>query len=165
MGLNVTKEVGILNRMTVPELQRRYAELFGEATRAHHKGFLCKRITWRLQALAEGDLSERARRRALELANDADLRLSPPKALVAPVLPGAAASEARSAPQDGRLPMPGTVLTRDYKGQTIRVTVLDKGFEYEGDVYRSLTAVAKAVTGSHWNGYLFFGLKEGSDEA
>ena len=54
--------------------------------------------------------------------------------------------------------MPGTVLTREYHGETVTVTVLGSGFEYEGDIYRSLTAVAKAVTGSHWNGYHFFGL-------
>jgi hypothetical protein len=54
--------------------------------------------------------------------------------------------------------MPGTVLTREYRGGEVRVTVLDRGFECEGQVYRSLTAVAKAVTGSHWNGFHFFGL-------
>ena len=54
--------------------------------------------------------------------------------------------------------MPGTTLSRKYKGRTILVRVLRRGFEYEGKVYRSLSAVAKAVTGSHWNGYLFFGL-------
>jgi hypothetical protein len=53
--------------------------------------------------------------------------------------------------------MPGTVLTREYKGKLIQVEVLEDGyFEYEGVKYRSLSAVAKAVTGSHWNGYLFF---------
>ena len=59
---------------------------------------------------------------------------------------------------DRRLPMPGTVLTREYRGRTIAVTVLDSGFEYAGTVYRSLTAVAKAVTGQYWNGPLFFRL-------
>jgi hypothetical protein len=56
--------------------------------------------------------------------------------------------------------MPGAVLTREYRGQTIQVTVLPEGFEYDGEVYRSLTAVAKAITGSHWNGPLFFGLRK-----
>lgn len=61
--------------------------------------------------------------------------------------------------RDSRLPVVGTVLTREYKGKKIAVTVLDKGFEYKGEVYRSLTAVADTVTGSHLNGYRFFGLK------
>ncbi len=80
MNLNVGKEVAALQRMTVRELGTRYAEVFGEATRAGNKAWLLKRIAWRLQSQAEGDLSERARQRAAELANDADVRLSPPKA-------------------------------------------------------------------------------------
>lgn len=58
-------------------------------------------------------------------------------------------------------PIPGTVLAREYRGRLIEVTVLPKGFELDGQVYRSLSAAAKAVTGSHWNGLLFFGLKNG----
>jgi hypothetical protein len=61
--------------------------------------------------------------------------------------------------------MPGAVLKRDYKGQTVIVTVLANGFEYNGKVYRSLSAVARAVTGTHWNGYHFFGLLKGNDHA
>jgi hypothetical protein len=59
-----------------------------------------------------------------------------------------------------RLPIPGTVLTRKYRGRQIEVKVLPNGFDYDGQVYRSLSAVATAVTGSHWNGLLFFGLTE-----
>ncbi len=66
---------------------------------------------------------------------------------------------------DGRLPPPGTVLTRPYKGGTIQVQVLAHGFEYDGKVYRSLSAVAKAVTGSHCNGFLFFRLNTHGDNA
>ena len=54
--------------------------------------------------------------------------------------------------------MPGAVITREYKGREVRVTVLEEGFEHEGTVHRSLSAVAKAVTGAHWNGFHFFGL-------
>src|SRR6266568_8614582 len=79
MHVNVAKEVAALRTMSVGELRVRYSEVFGEPARTGHKVWLIKRIVWRLQALAEGDLSERARRRAAELANDADLRLSPPR--------------------------------------------------------------------------------------
>jgi hypothetical protein len=72
MLLNVGKEVAVLKRMTVRELRVRYAEVFGEETRAGNKPWLVKRIAWRLQSLAEGDLSDRARQRAAELANDAE---------------------------------------------------------------------------------------------
>jgi len=63
---------------------------------------------------------------------------------------------------DNRLPMPGGEITREYKGQKLIVRVLQHGFEFEGAVYKSLSAVAKAITGTHCNGYLFFRLtKEG----
>jgi hypothetical protein len=58
--------------------------------------------------------------------------------------------------EDDRLPMSGAVLTRRYKGRVVEVRVLPHGFEFEGDVYRSLSAVAKKVTGTHWNGFHFF---------
>ena len=86
MSLNVGKEVAALQRMTVRELRNRYAEIFGEETRAGNKAWLVKRIIWRLQSQAEGDLSERARQRAAELANDADVRMSPAKSTATAVL-------------------------------------------------------------------------------
>jgi hypothetical protein len=57
-----------------------------------------------------------------------------------------------------RYPLPGTVLMREYKGETVQVTVLPTGFDYEGEVYPSLSAAAKAITGSHTSGFLFFRL-------
>jgi hypothetical protein len=75
MDTNVGKELAALQRLTVKELRARYAEVFGEETHARNKAWLVKRIAWRLQAVAEGDLSERARQRAGELACDADLQL------------------------------------------------------------------------------------------
>jgi hypothetical protein len=158
MHLNVGKEVAALQRMTVKELRAKYAEAFGEDTPANNKGWLIKRIAWRLQALAEGDLSERARRRAAELANDADLRLSPPKAKAGPALAERTRTAALRVKGDDRLPLPGTVITRAYKGETLHVKVLPHGFEFEGEVYKSLSAVAKAITGQHCNGYYFFRL-------
>jgi len=157
MDMNVGKELARLRRMTVAELRERYAEVTGEQTRSRHKDYLIRRIVWRLQANAAGDLSERARRRAMELARDADVRLTAPKNKAAPA-PGQMKVATLHISQDGRLPMPGAVLTRQYKGRTIEVRVLPDGFEYEGEVYKSLSAVARAVTGTHWNGYHFFRL-------
>jgi len=159
MPLNIEKEVAALRRMTVGQLRDRYAEVHGEPTRSYHKQFLIRRIAWRLQALEEGDLSERARRRAAELANDADLRLRPPPRLrLAEADHGHVVTGTLNIPHDQRLPIPGTMITRDYRGRHIAVRVLEKGFEFEGEKYRSLTAIAKKVTGSHWSGWLFFGL-------
>ncbi len=64
----------------------------------------------------------------------------------------------QTARRDIRLPKPGDVLSRDYKGREIIVRVLESGFEYEGCRFRSLSAIAKAVSGAHWNGLLFFGI-------
>ena len=61
-------------------------------------------------------------------------------------------------PDNDRLPRPGTILTRRYKGRTLQVEVLEHGFAFEGQTYRSLSAVANAVTGSHCSGHFFFGL-------
>lgn len=156
--MNVGREITNLQRMTVRELRTRYAEVFGEQTGANNKAWLIKRIAWRLQALNEGDLSERARRRAAELARDADLRLNPPKIKVASTPEHEAQTQVAEFDHDARLPLPGTVLIRKYKGEVRQVQVLPHGFEYEGQVYTSLSAVAKAITGSHCNGYLFFRL-------
>jgi hypothetical protein len=156
MHVNVAKEVATLRAMNVGELRVRYAEVFGEPARTGHKVWLIKRIAWRLQALAEGDLSERARRRAAELANDADLRLYPPRS--AQVVSSNQASSPSAQRPDNRLPPAGRTLSRFYKGRLLHVRVLPKGFEFDGVVYRSLSAVAKVITGSHTNGFLFFRL-------
>src|SRR6266481_2642720 len=72
-------QIECLRHMTVGQLKGKYRHVFGEACRSNHKQFLFRRIAWRIQANALGGLSERARRRALEIANDADLRVRAPK--------------------------------------------------------------------------------------
>ena len=161
MNTTTYKEIKGLSRMTVGELREKYLDVFGEETRSYHKEFLRKRIAWRVQALAEGDLSERARRRAEELANDADLRIRAPRE---PAEKGSADVKKRtvtsraSGSRDPRLPLPGTLLVREFRGKTIVVKVLDEGLEYEDRRYKSLSAIAREVTGNKWNGFLFFGL-------
>ncbi len=156
MPLHIDREIATLQRLSTPELRARYADVFAEETHTRNKGWLIKRIAWRLQALAEGDLSARARQRAAELAHDADLRLSSPKpkSRLVPAPPTESAIRHR----DPRLPLPGTILTRTYQGVLRQVEVLGHGFACEGQVYRSLSAVAQAITGQHVNGYAFFRL-------
>ncbi|MFH1893054.1 MAG: DUF2924 domain-containing protein [Candidatus Zixiibacteriota bacterium] len=164
MNTATYKEIRELSRMTVGELREKYLEVFGEETRSRHKEFLRKRIAWRIQALAEGDLSERARRRAEELANDADLRMRAPRD---PARIGTVEVKARTAKswispsRDKRLPLPGTLLVRQYQDRDIVVRVLNDGFEFDEKRYRSLSAIAREVTGSRWNGFLFFGISGG----
>lgn len=164
MTTNVEEELAALAGMSTNELCERYRQLFGQPVRTRHKQYLVRKIAWRIQALAEGDLSERARRRAAELANDADVRLMAPRAArVRPDGP-AGATRVLKAPTgpsaaDPRLPAPGAAIVRQYKGRQVRVVVLPDGFEYEGQKYKTLTAVAKHVTGSHLNGFRFFRLE------
>jgi hypothetical protein len=146
----------LLKELSLARLRERYAEVFGEPIRTGNKAWIIKRLAWRLQALAEGGLSERARQRASELAHEANIRLSPPKCRS--TAPDQEKSTRRS---DPRLPAPGSVVTRSYKGRMLQVRVLLHGFEFEGTVYPSLSRVAKAITGDHCNGYLFFRLGQG----
>ena len=162
MNANLADELATLGQLTISRLRARYAELFGEETRVGNKLWLVRRIAWRLQALAEGDLSQRARQRAAELTHDADLRLSPPRSALTTPAPAATtpASRSRRKPHP-RFPAPGTILTRPYKGEILQVRVLRHGLEFEGTVYLSLSAVAKVITGSHCSGYRFFRLTKG----
>jgi Protein of unknown function (DUF2924). len=160
MRLNIGKEVAALRRMSTQDLLAKYAELFGEVVwKTGNRVWLVKRIAWRLQALDEGDLSERARRRAAELANDADLRLSPPRPhKQCPDAIVQAGPTGRAAKRNNPHLRPGTILARKYRGEMLEVRVLAEGFAFGGTTYASLSAVAKAVTGTHCSGHHFFGL-------
>src|SRR5258706_6743385 len=116
-------QITALRKLPAAALREKYRELFGEESRSSNRQFLFRRVAWRLQALAQGDLSERARQRAREIANDADLRVQPAKTF----LEGKPGSE-----RDPRLPPAGTILSRTFKRIEARVTVLDRGFEYRG---------------------------------
>ena len=156
----VLMEIESLRRATLAALREKYREVFQEETRSRHREHLFRRIAWRLQALAEGDLSERARGRAHEIARDADLRKIAPRDFFQlngePVRTTRGNRNRRE--QDSRLPLPGTLLSREWKGRTILVEVLAKGFRYESRPYSSLSAIAAAITGTRWNGLAFFGL-------
>jgi len=162
MQMNVGKEITFLKRMSVNELRTKFAEVFGEPTAARHKEWLIKRIIWRMQAVAEGDLSERALKRASEIANDADLRKLPPRCSEASTEMVVGPKQIVNLRSESRLPPPGTILVRDYKERRIEVLVLANGFEFEGEAYKSLSAVAKAATGQHINGFHFFRLDKES---
>ncbi|MBL9150075.1 MAG: DUF2924 domain-containing protein [Phycisphaerae bacterium] len=143
-----------LRAMTVPELQQRYEEEFREPIRSHSREHLVRRILWRVQANREGDLSERARRRAIEIADDADIRLGPPRRRPQQM------TETVTLDRGGTL-SPGVILRRDYRGRTLVVRVVREGFEFDGEIFPSLSAVANRITGSHWSGARFFGLTKG----
>jgi hypothetical protein len=153
----VLMEIESLRRASLTHLRERFREVFQEEARTRHRGHLFRRIAWRLQALAEGDLTERARERAHEIAQDADLRKVAPRDFFS--VGGEAIETTRGDRQkDRRLPLPGAMLSRKSKGRTILVEVLANGFRYESRHYTSLSAIAVAVTGTRWNGLAFFWL-------
>jgi hypothetical protein len=141
------REIDALRYQTVGQLRVKYREVFRQESRSNHKQFLVRRIAWRLQANAEGDLSERARQRAVVLAEEADLRIRAPQTFLKQLSEGN---------RDPRLPTAGTWLSREFQGRSVSVEVLEKGFRYQEQVYRSLSAVARKVTGVQWNGFAFF---------
>jgi hypothetical protein len=147
----VSDDLIALGRMRMPELRAKYAEVFGEQTTSHNAAFLRKKVAWRIQELAQGGLTERVQARIEELGRDAPLRQRPRAASESPpVVYGG---------RDARLPPPGTVLRRQYKGAVHDVTITETGFVYRGVIHASLSAVARAITGTSWNGMLFFGLQ------
>jgi hypothetical protein len=158
MNAAVLKEIEQLRGLTVNGLRAKYREVFAEDSRSGNKDYLYRRVAWRLQANAEGDLSERARRRALEIANDADLRVRAPKGPVCPDAHKRTTFRIINGARDPRLPQPGTLLTREFKGKVHVVTVLADGFEYEGRQYKSLSKIGTEIAGTRWNGFVFFGL-------
>jgi len=160
------KDLAELQRMSIAELCRRHLELFGEAPRCRHRQHLVREIAWKLQAAQEGGLPEDLRQYALAIARNCALRIritenaarrrngqSLDHTITTSVAPT----------HDPRLPLPGSLLFKDYKGQTYVVKVLDEGFEFDGRRFRSLSAIAQAITGTKWNGHLFFGLRRESE--
>ncbi len=150
---SIPVQIARLQKMSVAELRAEWKRLYdGEEPRVSNRVWLWKRLAWRVQEMEYGGLSDASLKRLEELMPTAELALrnppgkkQPPPATVEPV-------------RDKRIPPPGTVLLRKYKDQAITVEVLANGFEWDGRQYRSLSAVAKEVTGSHLNGVAFFHL-------
>ena len=160
MAHTVVAAIEQLRTLNVVALQRKYQEVFKDASRSSNKQYLFRRIAWRLQANAEGGLSERARHRALQIADEADLRTRAPKGFLSAQVSATAIVDHPHPQRDVRLPASGSLLTRRLNDRQIVVKVLAEGFEFESRHYRSLSAIAREVTGTRWNGLLFFGLAE-----
>jgi Protein of unknown function (DUF2924) len=151
----VRQEIAGLTQSTVKQLQLRYRELFGEESPSSNRMHLFRRVAWRLQARGAGELSEQARQRAQQLADDADLRVRAPRQFWKML------ERQPSGRRDPRLPAVGTELKRTYRGIVVVVRVEENGFTFNQQRFASLSAIAYQVTGTRWNGYLFFRLQEG----
>lgn len=152
-----TVDLAGLARMQPVELQRLHLKLFRCAVTSGNSELARRRIARHIQSEREGGLHESAHKHALAIAKESSLRIH--------VRHGRAGSPPNHATvtgivsdQDSRLPMPGSIIVKEHRGTTITVRVLDDGFEYEGRHFPSLSAIAKEITGTKWNGFLFFGL-------
>jgi hypothetical protein len=147
--------------MQPAELRRLHLKLFGSTVRSGNAELARRRIAWHVQAEVEGGVPESTLIRALAIAKEASVRMNLRRSSVDSRLNNATVTEIVS-DHDSRLPMPGSIIVKEHRGKTLVVHVLDDGFEYEGRRFASLSAIAKDITGTRWNGFVFFGLAKES---
>jgi hypothetical protein len=141
MTTAILTQVAALPAMPTDKLKAMWRELTGTEPPPYNRTFLVKRLAYRLQELAFGGLSPQAERRLDDLADELD-------------------GKKKTKPKDMTAPIAGTKLIREWQGVLHEVTALAEGFEWQGRRYQSLSAVARAITGTRWNGPLFFGLRK-----
>ena len=147
----ILEKILAMKDASLEELQAKYAELFdGKKPASANKAYLWQRIAYRIQEVEYGSIPDEALDKLKELTQVYD-----------PINNQALRSytvDRRRPSRDRRLPIPGSVINKKYKGKEIIVKALEHGFEYKGKVYKTISAVAKAVSGIHWSGYSFFNL-------
>jgi hypothetical protein len=140
MTKSVLARIAALKSMAAPELKKQWRELFDTEPPPFNRPYLESRLAYRIQELAYGGLKPQTieRLEALGVALENGV--------------------GRKRNNDGR-PIAGTQLMREFQGVEHYVTVRQDDFEYQGRPYKSLSAIARAITGTRWNGLVFFGLK------
>jgi hypothetical protein len=138
MNNSVLAQLAALPSKTTPELKQLWRDLYDREP----PPFLVKRLAYRIQELAYGGLSARAEAKLNALIDEEDRRI-----------------KGKQPVRKGDRPITGTRLIREWQGIEHCATVLDDGFEYQGRRYKSLSAIARAITGTRWNGPAFFGLR------
>jgi hypothetical protein len=138
----VPAQLAAIRTMEIGALKKMWRDLNQTEPPPYNRKFLESRLSYRVQELAYGGLKPETLKRLAILAEE--------------LLPAKGVRRARSTSD---MPCAGTKLVREWKGEEHRVTVLDEGFEYDGRPFRSLSAIARSITGTRWNGLLFFGLK------
>jgi hypothetical protein len=129
-----------LKTAPIPDLKAMWRDLFDAEAPPYNRTFLESRLAYRIQELVHGGLAITTVARLEAMADDFDT------------------GKGRRKKELDR-PIAGTRLVREWKGVEHCVTVREDGFEYQGRPYQSLSAVARAITGTRWNGLTFFGLK------
>jgi Protein of unknown function (DUF2924) len=140
---DILRRLATLQTASTSELKQQWRELFGKEPPAFTRTYLASRLTYRIQELANGGLRRETAARLEAMGEKLD----------------GGNITLRRIRADGRRPSAGTQLIREYRGVEHAVMVLADGFEYEGRPYQSLSAIARAITGTRWNGWTFFGLR------
>ncbi len=138
----IPARLAALKTASLPDLKAQWRDLFGTEPPPFNRPYLPSRLAYRIQELAYGGLKPETRARLEALGEQLD----------------GGNVVLRRVRADSR-PLPGTRLVREWQGVQHVVTVLPDGFDWEGRPYRSLSAIARAITGTRWNGWTFFGLK------
>ena len=141
---SVLKQIDELNRMSMDQLRKRWNDLLGTEPGRMGRSYMIRRLAYRIQELVYGGLSREARQKLAAIADGADDDSKAPRKRQSTSL------------------QPGTRLLRDWRGHRYEVIVQEDGFLHDGKKYRSLSAVARAITGSYWSGNRFFGLTPNS---
>jgi hypothetical protein len=138
---SVLARLAALKTVPIPQLKQQWRDLFDTEPPPFNRRFLESRLAYRIQELAYGGLKPDTIKRLAAMAEhlESDQRSQRGRSLARPVC--------------------GTQLVRDWQGTEHRVTIVDGGFEYQGRPFKSLSAIARAITGTRWNGWVFFGLK------
>src|SRR6266511_593349 len=137
MNNSVLAQIVALPEKSTPELKQLWRDLYDREPPPYNKPFLIKRLAYRIQELAYGGLSARAEAKLKALIDEEDRRV-----------------KGKQPVRKGDRPIAGTRLIREWQGVEHCATVIDDGFEYQGRRYRSLSAIARAITGTRWNGPL-----------
>ncbi|MGM0583950.1 MAG: DUF2924 domain-containing protein [Pseudomonadota bacterium] len=138
----IPARLAALKTTPTPELKRQWRDLFGAEPPPYNRRFLESRLAYRIQELAYGGLRPETVKRLEALGEQLD---------------GGDLAKRRA--RHDRKPIAGTRLVREWQGVEHTVTVLDDGYEWQGRPYQSLSAIARAITGTRWNGWVFFGLE------
>lgn len=138
----VLARLAAIKAATIGELKKQWRELFGSEPPPFNRRYLESRLAYRVQELAYGGLKPDTVKRLEDLGEQLD----------------GGNIGLRSVRADLK-PIAGTRLIREWQGVEHTVTVTLNGFEWQGRPYQSLSAIARAITGSRWNGWVFFGLK------
>lgn len=144
---SVLRQLAVLQTLSIEQLEEKWLDLYGSKPPKYKKQFLMKRLAYRIQELFYGGLSDDAKTYLKNIA------ASDPMATVMQKKPK------KGEPTEKNI-LQGTRFVRVWKGRRYEVIAREKGFEFEGRIYRSLSAVADKITGTHWNGKLFFGISK-----